>query len=142
MTVTSSASCEAPVRGDEDLIRRLILNLLDNSLKYGSEGGTVDIRLARDAGGYRVNVSDTGPGIPPEVAAHVFERFYRGEGARARGRAPASPGQEEEEHAVGAGLGLAIARWVAEAHGGSLVLARSTPEGSEFVFTLPDLPES
>ena len=142
MTVTSSASCEAPVRGDEDLIRRLILNLLDNALKYGSEGGTVDITLARSAGAYRVNVRDSGPGIPPEVATHVFERFYRGEGARARGRAPASPGHDDEEHAVGAGLGLAIARWVAEAHGGSLALARSTPEGSEFVFTLPDLPES
>ncbi|HXT47864.1 MAG TPA: ATP-binding protein, partial [Gemmatimonadaceae bacterium] len=142
MTVTSSASCEAAVRGDEDLIRRLILNLLDNALKYGCEGGTVDITLSRDSGGYCVIVRDSGPGIPPAVAAHIFERFYRGDRSRARESTLTNHGNEEESHMVGAGLGLAIARWVAEAHGGSLVLAQSSQSGSEFVFALPDLPES
>lgn len=142
MTVTSSASCEAPVRGDEDLVRRLILNLLDNALKYGCECGTVDITLSRDTGGYRVVVRDSGPGIPPAVAAHIFERFYRGDRSRARESTLANHGSDEESHMVGAGLGLAIARWVAEAHGGSLVLAHSSASGSEFVFALPDLPES
>jgi two-component system OmpR family sensor kinase len=144
MTLTSTVSGEAAARGDEDLIRQLILNLLDNALKYGSEGGCVEIALHRDPGAHRVIVRDSGPGIPPEVAAHVFDRFYRGDRSRARDswtpvRVQDESHDHEESHGVGAGLGLAIARWVAEAHGGSLVLARSTAAGSEFVFTLPDV---
>jgi signal transduction histidine kinase len=144
MTLTSTVSGEAAARGDEDLIRQLILNLLDNALKYGSEGGCVEIALHRDPGAHRVIVRDSGPGIPPEVAAHVFDRFYRGDRSRAREtwtpvRVQDESHDHEESHGVGAGLGLAIARWVAEAHGGSLVLARSTAAGSEFVFTLPDV---
>ena len=84
MTLTSNVPVEASVCGDEDLMRQLILNLLDNALKYGSEGGAVEIALCSDAGAHRVIVRDTGPGIPPEVAAHIFDRFYRGDGARAR----------------------------------------------------------
>jgi len=137
MTLTSNVSCEASVRGDEDLIRRLILNLLDNALKYGSDCGTVEIALRCDGGGHHVIVSDSGPGIPLEMAAHIFDRFYRGDRSRTSYSAAQSR-LDEEPHGVGAGLGLAIARWIAEAHGGSLVLAHSSPEGSEFVFSLPD----
>ncbi len=141
MTLKTSASCEAAVHGDEDLLRRLILNLLDNALKYSREGGEVDITLSRDTAYYRVIVHDSGPRIPPEVATHIFDRFYRGEGSRAGESATSSLHHDDEAHAVGAGLGLAIARWVAEAHGGSLVLSHSSPEGNEFVFTVPDLLE-
>jgi two-component system, OmpR family, sensor kinase len=136
MTLTSNVSCEAAVCGDEDLIRRLVLNLLDNALKYCSEGGTVEIALREEAGCHHVVVSDSGPGIPPEVAAHIFDRFYRGD--RSRASDSSSPHRlHDDPHGVGAGLGLSIARWVAEAHGGSLVLAHSSATGSEFVFTLP-----
>ncbi len=138
MTLTSNVTTEAPVCGDEDLMRQLILNLLDNALKYCSEGGTVEISLCSGAGSHRVIVRDSGPGIPPEVATHVFDRFYRGDGARARDSASTAR-MHDDAHGVGAGLGLAIARWVAEAHGGSLVLAHSSVEGSEFVLTLPAL---
>jgi signal transduction histidine kinase len=69
-----------------------------------------------------VHVADTGHGIPPAEQEHIFERFVRLDPAR---------------HAGGAGLGLAIARWIAEAHGGTLRLARSGPDGSEFVAELP-----
>ena len=137
MTVTSNVSYEATMRGDEDLIRRLILNLLDNALKYGVEGGTVEISLCRAHGGHRVFVRDSGPGISPEVAAHIFDRFYRGDRS-SNGNGDAPPPMLDDSHGVGAGLGLAIARWVAEAHGGTLVLAHSSPDGSEFVFALPD----
>ena len=137
MTVTSNVSYEATMRGDEDLIRRLILNLLDNALKYGVEGGTVEISLCRAHGGHRVIVRDSGPGIAPEVAAHIFDRFYRGDRG-SNGDADSTPGILDDSHGVGAGLGLAIARWVAEAHGGTLVLAQSSPGGSEFVFALPE----
>jgi two-component system, OmpR family, sensor kinase len=139
MTLTSTVTTEAPVCGDEDLMRQLILNLLDNALKYCSEGGAVEISLCSGSGSHRVIVRDSGPGIPPDVARHVFDRFYRGDGARARDSA-ATVRLHDDAHGVGAGLGLAIARWVAEAHGGSLVLAQSSQEGSEFVLTLPALP--
>jgi len=137
MTVTSNVSNEASVQGDEDLIRRLILNLLDNALKYGVEGGAVEIALCKDRGWHRVVVRDSGPGISPDAAAHIFDRFYRGD--RSGERDIGSPPRIlDDSHGVGAGLGLAIARWVAEAHGGTLVLAHSSARGSEFVFALPD----
>jgi two-component system OmpR family sensor kinase len=72
-------------------------------------------------------VSDTGTGIPAEAQPHIFERFYRVD--RARSRADGSGG---------AGLGLPIAKWIAEAHGGKLRLARSDEHGSTFLVTLPD----
>jgi two-component system OmpR family sensor kinase len=137
MTLESKASCEASVFGDEEMIRQLIFNLLNNALKYGEDGGTVEISLRCDEGSYHVCVRDSGPGISPEVAAHIFDRFYRADGARARDATP-QPRAHDEPESMGAGLGLAIARWIAEAHGGSLVLASSSPEGSEFVFTLPN----
>jgi two-component system OmpR family sensor kinase len=136
MTLTSNVTTEAPVCGDEDLVRQLILNLLDNALKYCSEGGAVEISLCSATGSHRVIIRDSGPGIPPEVATHIFDRFYRGDGARARESA-LTVRMHDDAHGVGAGLGLAIARWVAEAHGGSLVLAHSSLAGSEFVLTLP-----
>jgi two-component system, OmpR family, sensor kinase len=139
MTLTSNVTTEAAVSGDEDLMRQLILNLLDNALKYCSEGGTVEISLCTGPGSHRVIVRDSGPGIPPDVATHVFDRFYRGDGARARDAASTAR-MRDDAHGVGAGLGLAIARWVAEAHGGSLVLAHSSLDGSEFVLTLPAPP--
>ena len=135
MTLESNASCEASVLGDEEMIRRLILNLLDNALKYGEDGGTVEVTLRCDAGSHQVSVRDSGPGISPEVAAHIFDRFYRGDRSRAND-STAHVRVHEEPEGVGAGLGLAIARWIAEAHGGSLVLAHSSPAGSEFVVTL------
>jgi len=140
MTLNSSVSSEAAVRGDEDLLRRLILNLLDNAIKYGMECGSIEIVLCSSPGTHRVIVRDSGPGIPPEISAHIFDRFYRGDDARARESRSASR-PHDDSHGVGAGLGLAIARWVAEAHGGSLVLAHSSSAGSEFVLTLPALPE-
>jgi signal transduction histidine kinase len=136
MTVNFKASSEAAVRGDEDLMRRLILNLLDNAIKYGIDCGTIQIELCSNAGSHRVIVRDSGPGIPPEISAHIFDRFYRGDNSRARESGSSAP-SHDDSHGVGAGLGLAIARWVAEAHGGSLVLAHSSAAGSEFVLTLP-----
>ncbi len=141
ISLTADVSKEAAVRGDEDLIRRLILNLLDNALKYGNEGGCVEIALRSEPGYHRVIVRDSGPGIPADIATYIFDRFYRGDHSRERDAGPPAHNTEESD-GVGAGLGLAIARWAAEAHGGSLVLAHSSPTGSEFVFTLPDPAET
>ena len=116
------------LHADEDLLRRLFLNLLDNAIKHSGTGASVRLTLARAGGVYRVTVSDSGPGIPEEARAHVFERFYRVETARSRAGASDTGG--------GAGLGLAIARWIAESHGGALELTESSPAGTTFTVTL------
>jgi two-component system OmpR family sensor kinase len=131
VALSCHAEGELPYRGDEPLLHRLLLNLLDNALKYSRPGGEVRLDLARHGGGYLMRVKDAGPPIGGEAAERIFERFYRVDRARSR---------EADSATGGAGLGLPIARWVAEAHGGSLRLARSTPEGNEFEVFLPPAP--
>ncbi|MGA9769978.1 MAG: ATP-binding protein, partial [Blastocatellia bacterium] len=110
--------------GDEVLLRRLIMNLLDNAIKYTPSGGSVSVKLANEQTAIKIIVSDTGMGIPAEAAAHVFERFYRADKARSRADG-------------GSGLGLAIARWVAETHKGSIDLVSISGKGSKFIVSLP-----
>jgi signal transduction histidine kinase len=116
---------EAAFHGDEDLLRRMLLNLVDNAVRFTPPGGVVRLSLKRGDGEYLLSVSDTGPGIPAEARAYVFERFYRADKARSR----AEDG--------GAGLGLAIARWIAQAHDGRLELDDSDANGATFVARLP-----
>jgi two-component system OmpR family sensor kinase len=108
--------------GDPELLTRLLQNLLDNAVKYSPDGGLAAVSLVADDRWLRVQVSDEGPGIPAEVRDHVFDRFYRADAARS------------EE---GAGLGLAIARWVAQAHAGELVLVGAEPGHTRFELRLP-----
>jgi two-component system OmpR family sensor kinase len=119
---------EAPFEGDADLLGRLLLNLLDNAIKYSPEGGTVEVEMRRREGHCEILVVDQGPGIPPEVRERVFERFFRVDAARSRSDSSATSG---------AGLGLAIARRIAEMHAGRLELAESRPGRTEFRLTLP-----
>jgi heavy metal sensor kinase len=114
--------------GDEDLVRRLIANLLDNAVRHAPEGTAVRATLSQTRDGYVISISDEGPGIPPADQPHIFERFYR----RSRtgdGRAPVRDG--------GAGLGLALARWIAQVHRGDVMLARSSDAGTTFTIFLP-----
>jgi two-component system OmpR family sensor kinase len=120
------ASSECLVHGDQALLRRLILNLLDNAIKYTAEGGRVDISCRITAAACEVHIIDTGPGIPAELHSRIFERFFRADPARSRS------GREG-----GAGLGLSIALWIAEAHQGRLELVRSDATGSHFAVYLP-----
>jgi two-component system OmpR family sensor kinase len=122
---------ETPFRGDEDLLRQLLLNLLDNAIKFTPQGGAISLTLESNGGGYHLTVADTGGGIPAEAQARIFERFFRVDKARSRA---------DQEQGGGAGLGLSIARWIAEAHGGALRLARSDQHGSTFVVNLPAEP--
>ena len=122
------ASADMPYTGDAALLSRLLLNLLDNALKYSPDGGSVIVSSAVAGGEYRITVADSGPGIPADAQPHVFDRFFRVD----RSRSPA-----EQSLTSGAGLGLAISRWIAEAHGGRLELVRSTATGTEIRIVLP-----
>ncbi|HWT00140.1 MAG TPA: ATP-binding protein [Pyrinomonadaceae bacterium] len=126
LTIELSNLPESAYHGDEDLLRQMVLNLVDNAVKFTPPGGSVRLGLERGDGEYLLSVSDTGPGITAEARAHLFERFYREDKARSR----AGDG--------GAGLGLAIARWIAEAHDGELFLAGSGgAAGATFTVRLP-----
>ena len=83
--VEADASQEAPFVGDEGLLRQLLLILLDNAIRHTPDGGAVTVRLARDGEEWRVDVIDTGAGIPESDRAHIFERFYRVNKARSPG---------------------------------------------------------
>jgi signal transduction histidine kinase len=122
---------DSPLEGDPDLLGRVVLNLLDNAIKYSNPGGAIEVGLARRNGEYEVSVIDSGPGIPVDAQPHVFERFYRVDAARSRGDSSASGATS------GAGLGLSIARRIAELHGGRLELESSRPGRTEFMLTLP-----
>ena len=113
-----------PVLADEDRIRQVLLNLIDNAIKYSRPTDRVTIRARRVDTEVEVSVIDTGMGIPEADLDHIFERFYRVD----RGRGAQRPGR---------GLGLAIARHFIEAHGGTISVTSEPEKGSCFRFTLP-----
>ena len=115
------------MHADESLMRRLILNLLDNAIKYTPEGGRVTVTSCRAGIEYALSIVDTGGGIPADLQPRIFERFFRVDKARSRA----------ENDGGGAGLGLSISRWIAEAHHGRLELTRSDSAGSTFTAYLP-----
>jgi signal transduction histidine kinase len=124
---------EAPVDADADLLGRLLINLLDNAIKHSPDGAVVEVRMQRHNGVVDVGVVDQGRGIPEEDRERIFQRFVRlGEDD---GMGPEQSGVETRQSGVG--LGLAIARRIAEAHGGSLIVFDSTPGHTEFRLTLP-----
>jgi heavy metal sensor kinase len=120
-------AAESPIQADESLLRRMILNLLDNAIKYTPEGGRVTVSCRRVGKDYALSITDTGGGIPAELQPRIFERFFRADKARSRA----------ENDGGGAGLGLSISRWIAEAHHGRLELTRSDPTGSSFTAYFP-----
>jgi two-component system phosphate regulon sensor histidine kinase PhoR len=113
-----------PVRGDEERLDQLLMNLLHNAIKFSPQGGTVTITTDEHPDRVVVSVTDHGIGIPQKDRDRVFERFYKVDRARQRGLG-------------GTGLGLAIARHIAEAHGGRLWLQSSEGKGSTFSFSVP-----
>jgi len=125
--LTCEATQELPVHADESLLRRMILNLLDNAIKYSSTNGSVSVACRISGKEYALSVTDTGSGIPLELQPRIFERFFHADRARSR----------SETDGSGAGLGLSIARWIAEAHLGRLELTRSDASGSTFTAFLP-----
>ena len=118
-------SLDLEVRADPQKLRQALDNLIANALKFTPRGGRVRVRVSRDAregGKVTFEIADTGPGIPEAERATIFDRYQQG----ARGRA-----------AGGAGLGLAIARGIAEAHGGAITVATGDLRGAAFLIELP-----
>ena len=113
---------ESPVIGDANLVRELVVVLLDNAVKFTPAGGSVRVSVTPEPQP-TVTVEDTGCGIPAEQLQHVFERFYRGDASRPR--------------EGGAGLGLAIAQWVAAVHDARIVLTSEPASGTRAVVVFP-----
>jgi two-component system, OmpR family, sensor histidine kinase CiaH len=122
LRVDTAAGLE--VRGDPDQLRRLVVILVDNALRYTPAGGRVSVDAHRNDGTAVVAVSDTGIGIDRDALQHVFERFYRADEARTRASG-------------GAGLGLSIAEQLVTSHGGQISAASVPGRGSTFTITLP-----
>jgi heavy metal sensor kinase len=122
ITVTSTGPSDIPVRGDEELLHRLVVNLLQNAVQHTRKGGTVSIDVSPNGSRVYVRVKDNGEGIPEADRDRIFDRFVQLDPSR---------------RAEGTGLGLTIAKWIAEAHDGSLSLEASGPGGSTFCVVLP-----
>jgi two-component system, OmpR family, sensor kinase len=122
VTIHAPSGPEIPVRGDEDLLRQMVLNVLQNAVQHTPAGAAVSVDIAVDPEMLIIRVRDAGAGIAPADQSRIFDRFVQLDPAR-RGH--------------GSGLGLPIARWIAEAHGGTLTLERSSPDGSTFCIRLP-----
>lgn len=112
------------IPGDAYKLRRLLSNLIDNAIKYTPDGGTITLSLRHEGGQARLDVADTGIGIPPEQIPHIFNRFYRIDKARARATG-------------GSGLGLAIVKAIAQQHGGHVSVESEPGRGSTFTVWLP-----
>ncbi|HQM38564.1 MAG TPA: ATP-binding protein [Candidatus Bipolaricaulis anaerobius] len=112
-----------PAAGDRQRIQQVLLNLMANALRHTPAGGEILVTARADGSEIEVSVCDTGPGISPEDAAHLFARFYRGREERAAG--------------TGTGLGLSVAKAIVEAHGGRIWAENRPTGGACFHFTLP-----
>lgn len=110
------------VQADADKLKQILINLVDNAVKFSPPQSRVDVRIEANRQAVRILVEDQGVGVPLEDRPHLFERFYRGHGAEA---------------AAGSGLGLAIARNLARLHGGDIALQSGPARGSVFVLSLP-----
>jgi len=127
ITVRINKDSDVVVVGDRLRLRELLLNLVDNGVKYTPEGGEMKISLERDDGRIKLRVMDNGIGIAPDDQAHIFDRFFRVDKARSR-------------EGGGSGLGLSICKWIVEAHGGEISVESDLGKGSTFTVTLPVAP--
>jgi two-component system phosphate regulon sensor histidine kinase PhoR len=122
-----SCDSDAPARyveGDAEKLIQVLLNLLDNAVKYTEKGGTVGVKVTQEGHSVVIRVSDTGVGIPEADRLRIFERFFRVDRARSR-------------ELGGTGLGLAIVKHIVEAHGGTVAVDSHLGKGSMFTVMIP-----
>ena len=122
--LSASLPADLEVCANHDQIEQVIVNLIDNALKYTSSGGKACVTAENEAKHVAVHVSDTGIGIMSQDLPRIFERFYRVDKARSR-------------QSGGTGLGLSIVKHIVEAHGGQVTVKSEYGHGSTFTFTLP-----
>jgi len=120
LTLTCERDDDSMVDGDPEWLERLVLNLLDNAFKFTPSGGQIVVRLSSEGGMARLEVRDTGVGMPADVVPHVMERFYRADPARS-------------SSAQGVGLGLSLVKWIVDRHGGTIAVQSEPGHGSAFV---------
>lgn len=113
------------IPADRDRLKQVLINLLSNAIHYTPPGGQVTLSMSSAAQAVRIQIRDTGPGIPAADLPHIFDRFYRGEKARTRSKSS------------GFGLGLSIAYWIVEAHKGKLEVESRPGQGTTFTIGLP-----
>jgi len=125
LEMVTELPAELPViKGDPDMLAQVLINLLDNAIKFTPAGGRITVKASADEENVRIDVEDTGIGIPPENLPRIFERFYRVEKSRSR-------------ELGGIGVGLAIVKHIIRAHGGKTGVESIVGKGSKFTFTLP-----
>jgi signal transduction histidine kinase len=124
--ITVEGDDGATVTGDRVFLRQALVNIIHNAVKYSPPGGTIHVEVHRQpAGGVRLEVTDSGPGIALEHSEKIFDRFYRVDQSRSR------------EAGGGAGLGLSIAQWAVREHGGEIRLLIANGQGCTFQILLP-----
>ena len=119
ITVACDSSGPVLIEGDRARLKQVIVNLLDNAIKYTPNGGRIKLKIAREEGSAVLDVADDGIGIPPEAVPHVFKRFFRVDGSRSRDQG-------------GAGLGLSIVKSICDAHGARVEVTSTPGQGSLF----------
>jgi signal transduction histidine kinase len=112
------------IEGDAKRLKQLLVNLLDNAIKYTPSGGSASLRLSVEDSSALIEVSDTGRGIPADALPRIFERFYRQSDPR-------------DARVTGFGLGLAISKWIVDAHNGAIEARSEEGRGSRFTVRLP-----
>lgn len=117
------------IQGNPDRIKQVVLNLVGNAIKFTPDGGKIGLSLYQTSDNAVIEVSDTGIGISKEDQEHIFDRFFQADTSRSR-------------HGEGTGLGLSIAKWIVEAHNGTIRVESELEKGSKFIITIPlQLPE-
>jgi len=125
-TLTYDAPQEDPIMsGDLQRLKQLLLNLLDNAIKYTEHRGTITLKLRKEKKEAVLSVIDTGKGIPSEDIPHIFERFFR----RSR--------TTSDKSASGFGLGLSIVKWIVDSHGGTIEATSDVGKGTTFTVRFP-----
>lgn len=122
ITLTYSIQPNITVKGNSDMLHRIVLNLISNAYRYGNPNGTINVALEKSKNMAVLTVKDNGIGISDEHLPHIFNRFYRADASR---------------HGEGSGLGLHIVREITELHHGEVTVTSCIGEGSEFVIHLP-----
>ena len=124
ITVVCDLAAHVMIEGDQSRLKQVVVNLLDNAIKYTPNGGRIRLKIARDAGEAVLDITDDGIGIPADALPHVFKRFFRVDGSRSRDQG-------------GAGLGLSIVKSICDAHGAQVEVSSTPGQGSRFRIRQP-----